>query len=63
MPFLLFDSFDYIRQREEEASVLHGGSGTPDEILIQTIQSGICKINVNTEVSISVINYLQHANS
>jgi fructose-bisphosphate aldolase class II len=40
--------------------VLHGGSGTPDEIITQTIQSGICKINVNTEVSMAAVSYLKN---
>lgn len=31
--------------------VLHGGSGTPEETIIQCIENGICKINVNTEIS------------
>ena len=31
--------------------VLHGGSGTPEEILLECIDNGICKINVNTEIS------------
>ncbi|MDF2926028.1 MAG: tagatose-bisphosphate aldolase [Paenibacillaceae bacterium] len=29
--------------------VLHGGSGVPDELIAQSIASGITKINVNTE--------------
>ncbi|MFC0274930.1 ketose-bisphosphate aldolase [Metabacillus herbersteinensis] len=40
--------------------VLHGGSGTPEDKLIQMINSGICKINVNTEISISAINFLKN---
>jgi fructose-bisphosphate aldolase class II len=31
--------------------VLHGGSGTPEEIVRECIRSGIAKINVNTEIS------------
>lgn len=31
--------------------VLHGGSGTPVDVIRQTIQLGIAKINVNTEIS------------
>lgn len=40
--------------------VLHGGSGTPDEMIRQTIKRGICKINVNTEVSMAAVSYLQN---
>lgn len=32
--------------------VLHGGSGTPQDILRDCIDNGICKINVNTEISV-----------
>lgn len=38
--------------------VLHGGSGTPEHILKQCIDLGICKINVNTEVSMAAISFL-----
>lgn len=31
--------------------VLHGGSGTPEEKILECIENGICKINVNTEIS------------
>ena len=35
--------------------VLHGGSGTPDDIIRSCIKNGICKINVNTEISMRVV--------
>jgi len=31
--------------------VLHGGSGTPEEVVRECIRNGIAKINVNTEIS------------
>jgi ketose-bisphosphate aldolase len=31
--------------------VLHGGSGTPEEVIRECIRNGIAKINVNTEIS------------
>jgi fructose-bisphosphate aldolase class II len=31
--------------------VLHGGSGTPEKIIKECIANGICKININTEMS------------
>lgn len=49
-----------IRDAVEVPLVLHGGSGTPDDIIKQAVQSGICKINVNTEISIAAISYLQN---
>ena len=30
--------------------VLHGGSGVPDKDLVKSIQNGICKINLATEI-------------
>ncbi|RJE90926.1 class II fructose-bisphosphate aldolase [Paenibacillus sp. 1011MAR3C5] len=38
--------------------VLHGGSGTPDAIIAQTMERGICKVNVNTEVSLAAVSHL-----
>lgn len=48
-----------IRQEVEVPLVLHGGSGTPDEIITKAVQAGICKINVNTEVSMEAVSFLQ----
>lgn len=49
-----------IKQAVDVPLVLHGGSGTPDEIVKQTIDLGICKVNVNTEVSMAAVSYLQN---
>lgn len=49
-----------IRQAVEIPLVLHGGSGTPDEIIKQAVQSGICKVNVNTEISMVAVSYLKN---
>lgn len=35
--------------------VLHGGSGTPEDVLKASIENGIAKINVNTEISNQVV--------
>ena len=37
--------------------VLHGGSGTPVDKLLACIDNGICKINVNTEISEYVVSH------
>ena len=39
--------------------VLHGGSGTPEAIIAQAVLSGICKVNVNTEVSLAAVDRLR----
>ena len=49
-----------IQQAVDIPLVLHGGSGTPDSIIKQAIQLGICKVNVNTEVSMAAVSYLQN---
>ena len=51
---------EQIQQAVTVPLVLHGGSGTPDEIVKQAIQLGICKVNVNTEVSMAAVSYLQN---
>ncbi|MFJ5770420.1 ketose-bisphosphate aldolase [Psychrobacillus sp. NPDC093180] len=50
-----------IAQAVDVPLVLHGGSGTPESIVKQAVQLGICKVNVNTEVSIAAVTYLQNA--
>jgi fructose-bisphosphate aldolase class II len=44
-----------IRRLVSVPLVLHGGSGTPEAVLRECIQNGICKINVNTEISTLVV--------
>jgi len=39
--------------------VLHGGSGTPEQTVKECIVHGIRKINVNTEISVAVLDALQ----
>lgn len=39
--------------------VLHGGSGTPEEIVRECIRNGIAKINVNTEISMYTVGKLK----
>lgn len=48
-----------IQQAVDIPLVLHGGSGTPEEKVREAIQSGITKINVNTEVSMAAVSHLQ----
>lgn len=41
--------------------VLHGGSGTPEATIKECIYNGICKINVNTEISMYTVNKIKEA--
>jgi len=44
-----------IKNKVDIPFVLHGGSGTPLDTIKKCIENGITKINVNTEISYSVI--------
>jgi len=48
-----------IQQSVSIPLVLHGGSGTPEHVMKQAVKKGICKVNVNTEVSLAATSYLK----
>lgn len=50
-PNIRIDILKEINAATDIPLVLHGGSGTPKKTLIDCIKNGICKINVNTEIS------------
>ena len=49
-PKLDLDRLRDIRKVVDIPLVLHGGSGLPDALVQETIQMGICKVNVSTEL-------------
>jgi len=49
-PKLDFKRLAEIKKAVKIPLVLHGGSGVPDEDLKKSVQNGICKINVATEI-------------
>ena len=49
-PELDFDRLAEIGKRVELPLVLHGTSGLPGEMITRSIELGVCKFNVNTEV-------------
>jgi ketose-bisphosphate aldolase len=53
-PKLDFDRLKEINDISSVPLVLHGGSGTPDEGIKKTIQMGICKINIFSEIIIAL---------
>ncbi len=57
-PNIRLDLLDEIRNLVDVPLVLHGASGTPDEIIKEAVARGICKINVNTEVSLAATRHL-----
>ena len=52
-PKLDLDRLSEIREVVSVPLVLHGGSGIPDETIIESIKRGICKVNYATEVRIA----------
>ncbi|MDR2490460.1 MAG: class II fructose-bisphosphate aldolase [Spirochaetaceae bacterium] len=54
-PNIRLDLLAEIRKRVEQPLVLHGGSGIPQETIRRCIDGGICKINVNTEISMYAV--------
>lgn len=50
-PNIRLDILEAIRKEVSIPLVLHGGSGIPEETIAACIRNGICKINVNTEIS------------
>ena len=54
-PCIQMDVLKEIRAKVDVPLVLHGGSDNSAKILRETIENGICKINVNTELSMKCI--------
>lgn len=46
---------DIYRETNDTPLVLHGGSGIPDEQILQAIKAGICKVNFGTDVCYSFL--------
>jgi tagatose 1,6-diphosphate aldolase GatY/KbaY len=49
-PKLDFERLAAVRESVAVPLVLHGTSGLPDEMVLKSIELGVCKFNVNTEV-------------
>ncbi|MFA6505792.1 MAG: class II fructose-bisphosphate aldolase [Treponemataceae bacterium] len=60
-PNIRVDILKKIRRETAVPLVLHGGSGTPEAILRECIANGICKINVNTEISKHAVDRIARA--
>ena len=58
-PRLDFDRLAKIRSLLDLPLVLHGASGLPAEMISRSIQLGVCKFNVNTEVRQAYLQSLQ----
>ncbi|GLO62690.1 fructose-bisphosphate aldolase [Vibrio sp. MACH09] len=49
-PELKFDRLSEIKQAVKKPIVLHGGSGVPDDQIIEAVKRGVAKVNVDTEL-------------
>ena len=62
-PNIRIDILNAINEKVNMPLVLHGGSGIPEEDILECIRHGIAKINVNTEISVYAVDqtkqYLQ----
>lgn len=52
-PKINFERMKEINEKLNIPLVLHGGTGLPDDIIIESIKNGISKININTELQIA----------
>ncbi|MBE3102280.1 MAG: tagatose-bisphosphate aldolase subunit GatY [Firmicutes bacterium] len=55
-PKLDFERLSAIREQLDLPLVLHGASGVPEESIKESLKRGICKINIATELKISMAN-------
>lgn len=60
-PELRLDRLKEIASLVDVPLVLHGGSGTPPELLGQAIKLGIAKINICTDINKAMLNAIDHA--
>ena len=58
-PRLDFSRLERIHHSVNLPLVLHGASGLPEQMISRSIELGVCKINVNTEVRTAYLNALQ----
>lgn len=62
-PKLDFKRLAAIRKSVDVPLVLHGASGLPEIMISQSIQLGVCKFNVNTEVREAYLDVLKSSSS
>ncbi|WP_196594503.1 class II fructose-bisphosphate aldolase [Pectinatus sottacetonis] len=49
-PKIHFDRLKELNEISTVPMVMHGGSGTPDELIKKSVQNGICKLNIFSEM-------------
>lgn len=58
-PELKFDRLSEIKEAVKKPIVLHGGSGVPDDQVMEAVKRGVAKINVDTELRQGFIHGVQ----
>ena len=58
-PELKFDRLSEIKEAVKKPLVLHGGSGVPDDQVIEAVKRGVAKVNVDTELRQAFIKGVQ----
>ncbi|KII76070.1 class II fructose-bisphosphate aldolase [Vibrio renipiscarius] len=58
-PQLKFDRLSEIKEAVQKPIVLHGGSGVPDDQVLEAVKRGVAKINVDTELRQGFIDGVQ----
>lgn len=58
-PELKFDRLTEIKEAVKKPIVLHGGSGVPDDQVIEAVKRGVAKVNVDTELRQAFIKGVQ----
>lgn len=59
IPELKFDRLSEIKEAVKKPIVLHGGSGVPDDQVVEAVKRGVAKINVDTELRQGFIHGVQ----
>ncbi|MCG8513244.1 MAG: tagatose-bisphosphate aldolase subunit GatY [Halanaerobiales bacterium] len=60
-PLLDFDRLAQIKELVDIPLVLHGASGVPDDSIIRSINRGICKVNIATELKIPLAEAIKNS--
>ncbi|GEN88451.1 MULTISPECIES: ketose-bisphosphate aldolase [Oceanobacillus] len=58
-PKLRLDILEETAKRVDIPLVLHGGSSNPDQELVRSVEMGICKINISSDIKIVFANKLR----
>jgi fructose-bisphosphate aldolase class II len=61
LPTLNIERLKQLHASSPVPLVLHGGSGTPDDHIRQSVQNGVCKLNIYADCRIAMARGLQQS--